>query len=363
MHRDFEITVPPGRDHAVEFRVRVRAETWLDALAEAGRKLRAELGVSISDDQTDQFERAIRVRELASGRQYVVSSLAGNLPVAASRGGASDGRPTLLTPVAGPGEGATRVQPRVEVRNPRIHRRGADGRGTSARVTQDVTRVELQAVGARPPADRVQTPPEWRRRRPVVRSDQLKRKQPALHVKTPGPATGGGTLFKPVTDLDLLPGDVDSLIAAAVAMLADHIPCTFVQAALWLDDHLGLWVASATGQLADEVHHAVLRLPTGFIPEGPSLEAPRTYVGDVVAFTYEDEVGSVLSADVDTVLCAPIRVGGVPLGLFVLAGPERADGFSKPDVGGAMYLAKTVGAKVAAALAGEDQEPGGGQHG
>ncbi len=361
MLRDFEITVPPGRDHAVELRVRVRADTWLDALAEAGRKLRDELGVTISDDQTDQLDRAIRVRELESGRQYVVSSLAGEVPKPAGRRARGGSRPTLLHANGDPREGPTRVLPRaqVQVRSPKLRRRGDRAVGGPGSPDPAATRLELEAVGARPPSDRVRTPPEWRRRRPVVRSDRLRPRPRPLHVTTPSVVTtGGGALFKPVTDLDLLPGDVESLIDAAVTMLGDHIPCAFVQAALWLDDREGLWVASALGHLADEARHAVLRLPPGFIPQGPEQEAPVTHGGASVAFAYEDEAGSVLRVDVDTALCVPIRVDGVAMGLFVLAGPEREAGFSKADVSGVSYLAKTIGAKIAAALASGD-EPGG----
>lgn len=388
MSRSFEISIPGRESSDALTRLAVEADNWLDALRLGLEEMGDEKLPSdaVCDIQPDGV---IRVRDPASGRQFVVRKLTnGQRPRAGVRRIMGSSRPD---------PDRTAVRPALDAaleRRPRV-RTGAALKRVSDRNLE--TQMVPMESGTHTQRERKITPPRQAARTDPFGETSLpktaggkRNRQPQMTPRAvpvigaaeaqrrlQAAATGDHAAFPRATktDADAPPRSraktrpkttdvitivceavpelenplltAEQIIDAAIDLAREHIPCAASQFLLPGPNAAKYRVAAARGDNSGELVRTWLRLEgwlANLVAERP---ATVRLVELDLTFQYERVRGSKTAYEVDSVLWVPIRHKKRLLAVMTMLNSDNPEGFTDGEVNALDYLSMTLSKALA----------------
>jgi hypothetical protein len=306
----FRVQVHPKDGSSVVLTVSVQADTWPDAVRRAIRGLQNALEPADRDALTHS---EFRVIDPATGHHYIVRSMA-ELQAQSMRSTDTAADFGDHDPLGWGEEGLIPQKPRP---------------------TDDVLKTVDNPRGWRPKVDL-----NPMQRAPQIRSDTLK---PVDRTPDRNPANRViRGQFARVVGWTSPSSEVTDIVAKAVDMTWDHIPCEAVQCFIPIENSHCFSVAAARGEPGPAIVKSRIELPEE-LSELASLETePVAILAEDLRLIYENHNGAIISHSATAILWVPVVCLGQMVAILLAINPKKTTEFTDGDLNGAVYLAETL---------------------
>ena len=307
----FKVQFRPKDGDPVVMTVSVHAVSWTDAVKRALHYLSMEL---VPEDRESVGRSEFRVIDPLSGHHYVVRSLA-DLQAQTRR------------------ENLSRERPGSDA--------GLDKRtiAQSPRPAKDVVKTVNNPRGWRPQRQEpASTKP------PQIRSDRLK---PGGELSSPmGSNKPTRKQFARVMGWTNPSAEVSDIVAKAVDMTWQHIPCAAVQCFVPIEGSECFSVAAAKGEPGFVIMGSRIQFPEDLHDLATSEIEPVAFQADGLRLLYETLSGNIVSQHADAVLWVPVVVSDELRAILVAMDPKEGNEFTDGVLNGAVYLAETLARRL-----------------
>jgi hypothetical protein len=306
----FRVQVHPKDGSSVVLTVSVQAESWQDAVRRALRGLGNALEPA---DRGALTNSEFRVIDPATGHHYIVRSMA-ELQAQSMRTSEASADLAEKDPLDWGEEGSIPQKPRPvddvlkTVDNPRGWR----------------SKVDLNPM----------------QRSPQIRSDTLKPVDRTPERNSANRVFRGQ--FARVVGWTTPSSEVNEIVAKAVDMTWDHIPCETVQCFIPIEDSHCFSVVAARGEPGPTIVKSRIELPEE-LSELASMETePVAILAEDLRLIYEHHSGAIVSHTATAILWVPVVALGEMIAILLAINPKKTVEFTDGDLNGAVYLAETL---------------------